>query len=129
MAKLTTDEIIDALKEMTLLEASELVKAIEDTFGVSAAAPAAVVAAPAAGAGAAAPAAEEKTEFDVVLEGFGDNKIQVIKAVRELTNLGLKEAKEVVEGAPKAVLEGAKKEDAEAAKEKLEAAGAAVTLK
>ena len=125
MAKLTTDEIIDALKEMTLLEASELVKAIEDTFGVSAAAPAAVVAAPAAGAAEAA----EKTEFDVVLEGFGDNKIQVIKAVRELTNLGLKEAKEVVEGAPKAVLEGAKKEDAEAAKEKLEAAGAAVTLK
>lgn len=125
MAKLTTDEIIDALKEMTLLEASELVKAIEDTFGVSAAAPAAVVAAPAAGAAVA----EEKTEFDVVLEGFGDNKIQVIKAVRELTNLGLKEAKEVVEGAPKAVLEGAKKEDAEAAKEKLEAAGAAVTLK
>ena len=123
MAKLTTDEIIDALKEMTLLEASELVKAIEDTFGVSAAA--AVVAAPAAGAAEA----EEKTEFDVVLEGFGDNKIQVIKAVRELTNLGLKEAKEVVEGAPKAVLEGAKKEDAEAAKEKLEAAGAAVTLK
>ncbi len=121
MAKLTTDEIIDALKEMTLLEASELVKAIEDTFGV----PAAVVAAPAAGAAEA----EEKTEFDVVLEGFGDNKIQVIKAVRELTNLGLKEAKEVVEGAPKAVLEGAKKEDAEAAKEKLEAAGAAVTLK
>ena len=129
MAKLTTDEIIDALKEMTLLEASELVKAIEDTFGVSAAAPAAVVAAPAAGAAAAAEEAEEKTEFDVVLEGFGDNKIQVIKAVRELTNLGLKEAKEVVEGAPKAVLEGAKKEDAEAAKEKLEAAGAAVTLK
>lgn len=125
MAKLTTDEIIDALNEMTLLEASELVKAIEDTFGVSAAAPAAVVAAPAAGAAEA----EEKTEFDVVLEGFGDNKIQVIKAVRELTNLGLKEAKEVVEGAPKAVLEGAKKEDAEAAKEKLEAAGAAVTLK
>jgi len=125
MAKLTTDEIIDALKEMTLLEASELVKAIEDTFGVSAAAPAAVVAAPAAGAAEA----EEKTEFDVVLEGFGDNKIQVIKAVRELTNLGLKEAKEVVEGAPKAVLEAAKKEDAEAAKEKLEAAGAAVTLK
>lgn len=125
MAKLTTDEIIDALKEMTLLEASELVKAIEDTFGVSAAAPAAVVAAPAAGAAEA----EEKTEFDVVLEGFGDNKIQVIKAVRELTNLGLKEAKAVVEGAPKAVLEGAKKEDAEAAKEKLEAAGAAVTLK
>ena len=121
MAKLTTDEIIDALKEMTLLEASELVHALEEEFGVSAAA----MAAPAAGAAEA----EEKTEFDVVLEGFGDNKIQVIKAVRELTNLGLKEAKEVVEGAPKAVLEGAKKEDAEAAKEKLEAAGAAVTLK
>ena len=125
MAKLTTDEIIDALKEMTLLEASELVKAIEDTFGVSAAAPAAVVAAPAAGAAEA----EEKSDFDVVLEGFGDNKIAVIKVVREITGLGLKEAKEVVEGAPKAVLEGAKKEDAEAAKEKLEAAGAAVTLK
>ena len=125
MAKLTTDEIIDALKEMTLLEASELVKAIEDTFGVSAAAPAAVVAAPAAGEAAA----EEKTDFDVVLEGFGDNKIAVIKVVRELTSLGLKEAKEVVESAPKAVLEGAKKEDAEAAKEKLEAAGAAVSLK
>ena len=125
MAKLTTDEIIEALKEMTLLKASELVKAIEETFGVSAAAPAAVVAAPAAGEAAA----EEKTEFDVVLEGFGDNKIQVIKVVRELTSLGLKEAKEVVEGAPKAVLEGVKKEDADAAKEKLEAAGAAVTLK
>ena len=125
MAKLTTDEIIDALKEMTLLEASELVKAIEDTFGVSAAAPAAVVAAPAAGEAAA----EEKTNFDVVLDGFGDNKIAVIKVVRELTSLGLKEAKEVVESAPKAVLEGAKKEDAEAAKEKLEAAGAAVSLK
>ena len=125
MAKLTTDEIIDALKEMTLLEASELVKAIEDTFGVSAAAPAAVVAAPAAGEAAA----EEKTNFDVVLEGFGDNKIAVIKVVRELTSLGLKEAKEGVESAPKAVLEGAKKEDAEAAKEKLEAAGAAVSLK
>ena len=125
MAKLTTDEIIDALKEMTLLEASELVKAIEETFGVSAAAPAAVVAAPAAGEAAA----EEKTNFDVVLEAFGDNKIAVIKVVRELTSLGLKEAKEVVESAPKAVLEGAKKEDAEAAKEKLEAAGAAVSLK
>ena len=125
MAKLTTDEIVEALKEMTLLEASELVKAIEDTFGVSAAAPAAVVAGPAA----AAPAEEEKTEFDVVLEGFGENKIQVIKVVRELTSLGLKEAKKVVESAPKAVLEGVKKEDAEAAKEKLEAAGAAVTIK
>lgn len=126
MAKLTTDEIIETLKEMTLLEASELVKAIEDTFGVSAAAPAAVVAGP---AGGAAPAEEEKTEFDVVLEGFGDNKIQVIKVVRELTSLGLKEAKEVVESAPKAVIEGAKKEDAEAAKKQLEEAGATVTLK
>ena len=126
MAKLTTDEIIEALKEMTLLEASELVKAIEDTFGVSAAAPAAVVAAPAAGGAAEA---EEKTEFDVVLEGFGDNKIQVIKVVRELTSLGLKEAKELVESAPKAIIEGAKKEDADAAKERLEAAGAAISLK
>lgn len=128
MAKLTTEEIIDALKEMTLLEASELVKAIEETFGVSAAAPVAVAAAPAAGA-AAAEEEEEKTNFDVVLEGFGDNKIAVIKVVRALTNLGLKEAKEVVEGAPKAVLEGAKKEDAEAAKKQLEEAGATVTLK
>ena len=127
MAKITNEEIIEALKEMTLLEASELVKAIEDTFGVSAAAPAAVVAGPAAaGAGAAE---EEKTEFDVVLEGFGDQKIQVIKVVRALTSLGLKEAKEVVESAPKAVLEGAKKEDAEAAKKQLEEAGATVTLK
>ena len=125
MAKLTTEEIVDALKEMTLLEASELVKAIEDTFGVSAAAPAAVVAA----GPVAAAEEEEKTNFDVVLEGFGDNKIQVIKVVRELTSLGLKEAKEVVENAPKAVLEGVKKEDADAAKEKLEAAGATVTVK
>ena len=113
--------MIEEIKGLTVLELSELVHALEEVFGVSAAA----MAAPAAGAAEA----EEKTEFDVVLEGFGDNKIQVIKAVRELTNLGLKEAKEVVEGAPKAVLEGAKKEDAEAAKEKLEAAGAAVTLK
>lgn len=125
MAKLTTDEIIDALKEMTLLEASELVKAIEDTFGVSAAAPAAVVAAPAAGAAEA----EEKTEFDVVLEGFGDNKIAVIKVVREITGLGLKEAKEAVEGAPKAIQEGVNKEKAEEIKAKLEEAGAAVTIK
>ena len=125
MAKLTTDEIIDALKEMTLLEASELVKAIEDTFGVSAAAPAAVVAAPAAGEAAA----EEKTNFDVVLEGFGDNKIAVIKVVREITGLGLKEAKEAVEGAPKAIQEGVNKEKAEEIKAKLEEAGAAVTIK
>ena len=121
----TKDEIIEALKEMPALELSELVHELEDVFGVSAAAPVAVAAAPAA----AAPAEEEKTNFDVVLEAFGDNKIAVIKVVRELTSLGLKEAKEVVESAPKAVLEGAKKEDAEAAKEKLEAAGAAVTLK
>ncbi len=121
----TKDEIIEALKEMPALELSELVHELEDVFGVSAAAPVAVAAA----AAPAAEAAEEKTNFDVVLEGFGENKIAVIKAVRELTSLGLKEAKEVVESAPKAVLEGAKKEDAEAAKEKLEAAGAAVTLK
>ena len=121
----TREEIIEALKEMSLLEASELVKDIEETFGVSAAAPVAVAAA----APAEAAAAEEQTEFDVVLEGFGDNKIAVIKVVRALTSLGLKEAKEVVEGAPKAVLEGAKKEDAEAAKKQLEEAGATVTLK
>lgn len=121
----TKEEIIEALKEMPALELSELVHELEDVFGVSAAAPVAVAAA----APAAGEAEEEKTNFDVVLEGFGENKIAVIKAVRELTSLGLKEAKEVVESAPKAVLEGAKKEDAEAAKEKLEAAGAAVTLK
>lgn len=125
MAKLSTEEIIDALKEMTLLEAADLVKAIEDTFGVSAAAPVAVAAAPAA----AAEEEEEKTNFDVELTAFGSNKIAVIKVVRELTSLGLKEAKEAVESAPKAILEGAKKEEAEAAKEKLEAAGAAVSLK
>ena len=126
MAKLTAAEIVDALKEMTLLEASELVKAIEEEFGVSAAAPVAVAAGPAA---ADAEPAEEKTNFDVVLEGFGDNKIAVIKVVRELTSLGLKEAKEAVESAPKAILEGVKKDEADAAKEKLEAAGAAVSLK
>ena len=124
---LTKEEIVDALKEMTLIEASELVTLIEDTFGVSAAAPVAVAAGPAAGGEAAA--AEEKTDFDVMLEGFGDNKIAVIKAVRELTSLGLKEAKALVESAPAAVLEGANKDDAEAAKTKLEEAGAAVTLK
>ena len=120
----TKDEIIEALKEMPALELSELVHELEDVFGVSAAAPVAVAAAPAA----AAPAEEEKTNFDVVLEAFGDNKIAVIKVVRSLTNLGLKEAKEVVESAPKAVLEGAKKEDAEAAKKQLEEAGATVKL-
>lgn len=119
------EEIIEALKEMSLLEASELVKDIEETFGVSAAAPVAVAAAPAAGGEAAA----EKSEFDVVLEGFGDNKIAVIKAVREITGLGLKEAKEVVESAPVPVQEGVAKDKAEEIKAKLEEAGAAVTLK
>ena len=122
----TKEEIIEALKEMSLLEASELVSMIEETFGVSAAAPVAVAAAPAAGGEAAA---DEKSEFDVVLEGFGDNKIAVIKVVRELTGLGLKDAKEVVEGAPKAIKEGVAKEQAEEMKAKLEEAGAAVTLK
>ena len=123
----TKEEIIEALKEMTLLEASELVKMIEEEFGVSAAAPAAVaVAGPAAGGEAAA---EEKTEFDVVLEGFGDNKIAVIKVVRELTGLGLKEAKAAVEEAPNTILEAQPKDKAEEAKAKLEEAGAAVTLK
>ena len=120
----TKDDIIEALKEMPALELADLVHELEDVFGVSAAAPVAVAAAP-----AAAEPAEEKTNFDVVLEGFGENKIAVIKVVRELTSLGLKEAKELVESAPKAVLEGAKTDDANAAKEKLEAAGAAVTLK
>ena len=121
----TREEIIEALKEMSVLEASELVKDIEETFGVSAAAPVAVAAA----APAEAAAAEEQTEFDVVLEGFGDNKIAVIKVVREITGLGLKEAKEAVESAPKAIQEGVNKEKAEEIKAKLEEAGAAVTLK
>ncbi|SEH52208.1 MULTISPECIES: 50S ribosomal protein L7/L12 [Atopobiaceae] len=122
----TKDEIIEALKEMPALELSELVHELEDVFGVSAAAPVAVAAAaPAAGAAAA----EEKTNFDVELTAFGDNKIAVIKVVRSLTSLGLKEAKEAVEGAPKVLIEGAKKEDAEAAKAQLEEAGATVTLK
>ena len=119
------EEIIEALKEMSLLEASELVKDIEETFGVSAAAPVAVAAAPAAGAAAA----EEKSEFDVVLEGFGDNKIAVIKAVREITGQGLAEAKATVEGAPKTLKEAVAKADAESMKKKLEEAGAKVTLK
>ena len=123
---MTNEEIIEALKGMTLLQASELVKMIEETFGVSAAAPAAVVA---AGPAAAAEEVEEKTEFDVVLEGYGDNKIAVIKVVRELTSLGLKEAKDLVESAPKAVLEAAPKDKAEEAKAKIEEAGGAVTLK
>ncbi|BCV18191.1 50S ribosomal protein L7/L12 [Leptogranulimonas caecicola] len=123
----TKDEIIEAIKAMPALELSELVKELEETFGVSAAAPVMMGAMPAAG-GAAEPA-EEKTEFDVILEGFGDNKIAVIKEVRGLTKLGLKEAKELVESAPKPILEGVKKDEAEAAKEQLEKVGAAVTVK
>ena len=124
---MTNEEIIKALEEMPLLQASELVKEIEEKFGVSAAAPVAVAAAAPGAAGG--DAAEEKSNFDVVMEGFGDNKIAVIKAVREITNLGLKEAKDMVEGAPATIVEGASKDDAEAAKAKLEEAGAAVTLK
>lgn len=123
---ITREEIVEALKEMPALELSELVKDLEEVFGVSAAAPVAVAAAPAA---SGAEAAEEKTNFDVVLEGFGDNKIAVIKVVRELTGLGLKEAKEAVESAPKAIIEGADKDKAEDAKAKIEEAGGAVTLK
>ena len=128
MAKLSTDELLDAFKEMTLIELSEFVKQFEDTFGVTAAAPVAVAAAP----GGAAPAAEEaaaQDEFDVVLEAAGDKKINVIKEVRALTSLGLKEAKDLVEAAPKTLLEKVTKEAAEKAKESLEAAGATVTLK
>jgi len=128
MAKLTTDELIDAFKELTLIELSELVKKFEETFEVSAAAPVAVAAAGAAGVDAGA-AAEEQTSFDVVITSAGDKKIQVIKEVRGITNLGLKEAKELVEGAPAPVLEGVDKDAAEEAKEKLEAAGASVELK
>jgi large subunit ribosomal protein L7/L12 len=130
MAKLSTDELLDAFKEMTLLELSEFVKQFEDTFDVTAAAPVAVAAAP-AGPGGAAPAEapEEKDEFDVILEGAGDKKIQVIKEVRSLTSLGLKEAKDLVDGAPKPLLEKVNKETADKAKEALEAAGATVTVK
>ncbi|MBU2668626.1 50S ribosomal protein L7/L12 [Actinoplanes bogorensis] len=128
MAKLSTDELLDAFKEMTLIELSEFVKQFEDVFDVKAAAPVAVAAAP--GGGGAAPEAEaEKDSFDVVLEADGGKKIQVIKVVRELTGLGLKEAKDAVESAPKAILEGVNKEKAEAAKAKLEGEGAKVTLK
>lgn len=122
----TREEIIEALKEMPALELSELVKELEEVFGVSAAAPVAIAAAPAGDGGAEA---EEKTDFDVILEGFGDNKIAVIKVIREITGLGLKEAKEAVEGAPKAIQEGVAKDKAEEIKAKLEEAGAAVTLK
>ena len=130
MAKLSTQDLLDAFKEMTLLELSDFVKQFEETFEVTAAAPVAVAAAPAAGGGdGGAPVAEEQDEFDVVLEAAGDKKIQVIKVVRELTSLGLGEAKAVVDGAPKAVLEGANKETADKAKAALEEAGATVTLK
>jgi large subunit ribosomal protein L7/L12 len=132
MAKIATDDLLEAFKEMTLIELSEFVKQFEETFGVTAAAPVAVAAAAAPGAGGGAGGAEEaaeQDEFDVVLDSAGDKKIQVIKVVRELTSLGLKEAKDLVDGAPKTVLEKANKETADKAKEALEGAGAAVSLK
>jgi len=125
---LTKDKLIEAIKGMTVLELSEMVKALEEEFGVSAAAPVAVAAAPAAGA-APAEVAEEQTQFDVMLSAFGDQKIQVIKVVRALTGLGLKEAKDVVEGAPSAIKEAVTKDEAEEAKKQLEAAGASVEIK
>ena len=130
MAKINSADLLDAFKEMTLLELSEFVKAFEETFDVKAAAPVAVAAAPGAGGGAA-PAEEvvEQDEFDVILEGAGDKKIQVIKEVRTLTSLGLKEAKDLVDGAPKTVLEKVNKDAAEKAKAALEGAGASVTVK
>jgi large subunit ribosomal protein L7/L12 len=127
MAKMSTDELLDAFKEMTLLELSEFVKKFEEVFEVTAAAPVAVAAA--GGAPAAAEAAEEQDEFDVILEGAGEKKIGVIKVVREITGLGLKEAKDLVEGAPKPVKEGISKDDANGLKKKLEEAGAKVALK
>jgi large subunit ribosomal protein L7/L12 len=129
MAKLSTDELLEAFKEMTLIELSEFVKQFEDTFNVTAAAPVAVAAAGAPAGGGEAAAVEEQDEFDVVLEAAGDKKIQVIKEVRALTSLGLKEAKDLVDGAPKPVLEKVDKAAAEKAKEALEGAGATVTLK
>jgi large subunit ribosomal protein L7/L12 len=129
MAKLSTDELLDAFKEMTLLELSDFVKQFEDTFGVTAAAPVAVAGPAQGGAATEAPQAEEQDEFDVILEAAGDKKIQVIKEVRALTSLGLKEAKDLVDGAPKPVLEKVNKEAAEKAKAQLEGAGAKVTLK
>ena len=131
MAKLSTEDLLDQFKEMTLIELSEFVKQFEETFGVTAAAPVAVAAAPAAGgaAGGGDDAAAEQDEFDVILESAGDKKIQVIKEVRTITSLGLKEAKDLVDGAPKPVLEKAPKDAAEKAKAALEGAGATVTLK
>lgn len=128
MARLSNEELIAQFKEMTLLELSEFVKLFEEEFDVTAAAPAAVAVAAAPAAGEAVEE-EEKTEFDVVLEAIGDKKIAVIKAVRSLTGLGLKEAKDLVDGAPSTILEGAKKEDADKAKEDIEAAGGTVELK
>ncbi len=129
MAKLSTNDLLDAFKEMTLIELSEFVKQFEDTFEVTAAAPVAAAAPAAAGGAAGADDAAEQDEFDVILEAAGDKKIQVIKEVRSITALGLKEAKDLVEAAPKAVLEKATKEAADKAKEALEAAGATVTVK
>jgi large subunit ribosomal protein L7/L12 len=129
MAKLTTDQLLDAFKELSLIELSEFVKKFEEVFEVTAAAPVAAAAPAAAGGGAAAEEVEEKDSFDVVIEAAGDKKIQVIKEVRTLTNLGLGEAKALVDGAPSTVLEGANKETAEKAKSVLEEAGATVTLK
>ena len=129
MAKLSTDELLDAFKEMTLIELSEFVKQFEEAFDVKAAAPAAMMVAGPAGGAAAPEEVEEQSEFDLVLESDGGKKIQVIKVVRELTGLGLKEAKDLVEAAPKAVLEKVNKEAAEKGKTKLEAEGAKVTLK
>ena len=129
MAKLSTDDLLDAFREMTLLELSDFVKQFEEVFDVKAAAPVAVAAAPAGGGGAPAAEVEEKDEFDVIHEAAGDKKIQVIKEVRSLTSLGLKEAKDLVDGAPQPVLERANKETAEKAKAALEGAGATVTVK
>jgi large subunit ribosomal protein L7/L12 len=129
MATLTKDQILDAISDMTVLELSELLSAFEEKFGVTAAAPVAVAAPAAGGGGPEAPAAEEKDEFDVVLIAAGEKKIQVIKVVRELTSLGLKEAKDLVDAAPKPVVEKVSKDDADKAKAKLEEAGATVELK
>lgn len=129
MAKFSNDELIEAFKEMSLIELSEFVKLFEETFDVTAAAPAAVAVAAAPGAGGDAPAEEEKTEFEVVLESAGDKKIPVVKVVKALTGLGLKEAKDLVDGAPATIFENAKKEDAEKAKAEIEEAGGKVTLK
>ena len=129
MADITKDQVVDFIANMSVLEMSELVKEMEEKFGVSAAAAAAAVAAPAAGGGESEASAEEKTEFDVILTSFGEKKINVIKEVRSITGLGLKEAKEAVESVPKAIKEGASKEEAEEVKKKLEEAGASAEIK